>query len=230
MRRALRTWWALVGRDLRIEWRSKEILYTGGLFAVVLVTLFLFSGFQDRAVQAQAAPGVLWVSIALTGTLVFGRTFERDREADALSGLLMIPGIAGPLFAAKLTTNVLLLLVIEALLVPAVFLTFSLQHVGSWPGLMAVLALGTLGFATLGTVLAAALAALRMREVLLPLVLYPLVIPLLLSGVRATHALLHPHADGDWTDWVGVMIAFNALFLVLARWLFEEAVDHGETG
>ncbi|MFT4704106.1 MAG: heme exporter protein B [Bradymonadia bacterium] len=213
---------AIVAKDLRIELRSREVIYTSVLFSIVLVTLFLFSGFSERAVAREAGPGVLWTSLAFVGTLIFSRTFQREREERAVAGLLMVPGILDALFVSKLIVNLALLLVVEAVLVPAVAVSFHMALMPVLPSFLGVLALATLGYATLGTVLAATLATVRLREVILPLVLYPLCLPMLLSGVQATSGLLAGEAIGGW---VRILAIFAILFLVLSRWLFGEALD-----
>lgn len=217
--------WLLLAKDLRIEFRSREVLVTGALFTIVLVTLFLFSGFETRVLAQSAAPGVLWVCLAFTGTLVFGRTFQRERDERAIAGLVLVPGVPSALYLAKLGTNLVLLTVITGLLVPAVLMTFHVEVV-SWSVFVAALAGGLVGFCALGTVLAAALASLRLREVLLPIVLYPLCIPLLLAGVQATGAAFS--GEGSPEGWLRILLGFDVIFLLVARWLFAESVDHGE--
>jgi heme exporter protein CcmB len=217
----------LLLKDARIELRTRETILTSALFALVLVTLFVFSGFEEQAISRRAAPGVLWVSIAFTGSLIFSRTFQREREDRALGGLILVPDIAGPLYAAKLALNVVLLGVLEVLLVPAVLIVLRAGPGDGLGALAATLALGTLGLSALGTVLAAALATVRLREVLLPIVLYPLAIPLLVAGVQATRAIISGEPEGVG-DWLVLMAAFDVLFVALGRWLFGEALDAGE--
>ena len=225
MSRRIRQVRALVAKDIRIELRTREVVYTSLLFAVVLVTLFLFSGFGETADTRRAAPGVLWVSLTFVGTLVFGRTFQREREERAVLGLLLAPGATESLFYAKLIVNLLFLGSVEAILVPLVAILFKLDLSSVALPLTALLAGGTLGFCALGTVLAAALSSLRLKEVLMPLVLFPLALPVLLAGVKGTSALL---TDPTWAaiePWLMLIVAFDALFLVLSRWLFREALD-----
>ena len=64
------------------------------------------------------------------------------------------------------------------------------------PGLVLVAVLGTVGFSTIGTLLAAMTAHLRAREVMLPLLLFPLTVPVILGSVRATEALLSGRGTG----------------------------------
>lgn len=216
---------AIAGKDLRIELRTREVLYTSLLFATVLVTIFIFSGFGETADVRRAAPGVLWVSLAFVGTLVFGRTFQREREQRAVVGLLLAPDALGPLYTAKLLVNLTLLGTVELVLVPVVAAVFRLDISAVALPLLTLLAAGSIGFCALGTVLAAALSSLRLREVLMPLVLFPLCLPLLLAGVKGTAALVETGDATASTSWLMIMVAFDALFLVLSRWLFTEALD-----
>ncbi|MCB9532191.1 MAG: heme exporter protein CcmB [Myxococcales bacterium] len=216
---------AIAGKDLRIELRAREILYTATLFSVVVIVVFLFSGFGDSGETRRAAPGVLWVTIAFVGTLVFGRTFQREREQNAIAGLLLAPSIVGPLFAAKLLVNLALLGAIELIVVPVVTVTFGVPLAAVGGAVALVVALGTLGFAALGTVLAASLSTLRLREVLLPIVLYPLCLPLLLACVKATQLLVAGDGLGAARGWLSIVVAFDVLYLALSRWLFGQALE-----
>jgi heme exporter protein CcmB len=225
MRLAVQQTAAIVGKDLRVELRTREVLYTSLLFAVVLVTVFLFSGFGETVDLARAAPGVLWVSLAFVGTLVFGRTFAREREQRAVVGLLLAPNALGPLYVGKLLVNIVMLGAVEVLLVPVVGAVFHLDLGRIAAPLFALLVAGTVGFCALGTVLAAALSTLRLREVLMPLVLFPLCLPLLLAGVKGTSVLVESGTLEAALPWLAIMLAFDALFVVLSWWLFNEALD-----
>lgn len=220
----------LFAKDLRVELRTREVLYTAGLFTLVLLTVFVFADLSHREVAALTGPGLLWIALAFVGVLVFGRTFQRERESRAIEALLLVPGVMDALFLSKLLINLALLILLQLLLVPGLLLLFGLSPGDALVPLILVLLAGTLGFCTLGTVLSAALASVHLREVLLPLVLYPLCIPLIVAGVKATSILIRPEeVMGDWTEWLGMMIAFDALFLVLGRWLFGEALDRADS-
>ena len=206
--------------------RSLEVLLSAALFAVVLITLFVFSGFADARIAQTAAGGVLWVSIAFVGTVIFARTIARDRESGILDALILVPGVVNALFVSRITTNLILLAAIEVLLLPASLLVFApeaLQHVHL---LLVPVALGTAGFCVLGTVLAASLAASSIRDVLLPIVLFPLCIPLMIAGVQTTRHVLTAGTLSGTIDWLAMMAAFNITFAVLGRWLFAEAIEH----
>lgn len=216
----------LLAHELRLELRTRESLWTAGLFAAVLLTVFLFSGFDEKAIALRAFPGVLWVSLAFVGSVIFARSFQRERESGVLNALLLVPGAVSGLFVARTLTNALLLVLIEVLLIPIAAGAFGVRLSLAQSGALAlVVLLGTAGYAVMGTVLSAALSTMRLRDVLLPIVLFPLTIPLLIAGVRATASLTQNGDIDGAMEWMGLMIAFDLVFLIVGRWLFEQTMD-----
>ena len=110
----------------------------------------------------------------------------------------------------------------EALLVPMVALMFQ-AALFSRPLLLAgLLAGGTIGFCAVGTLFAAMLVRACSRDVLLPILLYPIIIPVIIAGVRGTAALLTATPDEPTAImWLGILGAFDTVFLTLALWTFE---------
>ena len=216
----------VVRKDLTVEVRSREILYTTLFFAVSCVLVFAF-GFVDegRALEGAAA-GILWIAIAFSGTLALGRTFERERQSETIRALLMTPVDRPALYLGKLAGVLLLLAAVEAIIVPLIALMFQ-APVFAHPFLMGgLLVTGTLGFAAVGTLFAAMLGRSRSRDVLLPVLLYPITIPVIIAGVRGTAALLAPEVDLPMARvWLSMLVFFDLVFVTLALWTFEPVMS-----
>lgn len=226
VRRSMWQFGVLLRHELRLELRTRESLWTAGLFSAVLLTVFVFSGFDEKRIAAQAFPGILWVSVSFVGSVIFARSFQRERAGRLIDALLLVPGALSSLFAARTLTNMLLLVLIELLLVPVAVGVFNVTfHGTAWAMLAVVLFLCTFGYAVMGTVLSAALSTMRLRDVLLPILLFPLTIPLLISGVRATAALVGAASVDGALQWLGIIVTFDLLFLVVGRWLFIQTMD-----
>ena len=62
----------------------------------------------------------------------------------------------------------------------------------------------------------------RSRDVLLPILLYPITIPVIIAGVRGTSALLaSPPDEAPAVMWIGILTAFDVVFVTLSLWTFE---------
>jgi heme exporter protein B len=217
-----RTAWLVVRKDVAIEVKSREVLYTTVFFAVACVLIFAFAFVREGVAPEGAAAGILWVAIAFAGTLALGRTFERERYNDTLRALLLAPAPRAALYVGKLLGMIALLAITEALLVPLVAFLFQASFFGSAPLLVALLGAGTLGFSAVGTLFAAMLMRVRSRDVLLPILLYPITVPVIIAGVRGTAALLGPQPDEPMaTMWIGILTAFDIVFVTLSLWTFE---------
>ena len=214
--------WAIARKDLLIELRSRDVISSAVVFTLLVLLIFNFAlDLTGDAVRA-VAPGVLWVTFVFAGMLTLGRTFARERERGALQGLLLAPLDRGALFLAKLLVNLLLLGIVEAAALPAFVALYNLApRLGD---LLAVVALGTLGFAAVGTLFAAVAANTRAREALLPLLLFPILVPVIIGAVKATGDSL-PGAAAGGPPWLGLLAAFDAIFLALAYATFEYVIE-----
>ncbi len=214
--------WVVMRKDIMVETRSREIVYTTLFFAVSCVLVFAFALVRDGAPMEGAAAGILWIAIAFGGTLALGRTFERERHTETLRALMLAPGDRPAIYVGKLAGIVTLLLGVEVILVPLVALLFDARFSASplWMG--ALLGAGTIGFASVGTLFAAMLVRARSRDVLLPVLLYPITIPVIIAGVRGTAALLQPVPDVAMARfWVSLLVFFDVVFITLSLWTFE---------
>jgi len=210
-------------KDVAIEVKSREILYTTLFFAVSCVLVFAFAFVKEGRVAEDVPAGILWIAIAFAGTLALGRTFERERYGETLRALLMAPAPRAAIYVGKLLGMILLLAVAELMLVPLVALLFGAEALFARPLLLTGLLLaGTVGFAAVGTLFAAMLVRSRTRDVMLPILLYPITVPVIIAGVRGTSALLQATPDEPTaTMWIALLVCFDVVFLTLALWTFE---------
>jgi len=211
---------ALLGKELQTEFRSRELLITTMFF--VLTVIALFSITFDAAVSdpKNVGPGLLWLAILFSSSLMLQPCFLKERTNDTLSALRLSVGDPFAIFLAKLVANVCLLLITELLALPIFAVFFNVKIMRVFPQLMLVFLLGSAGIAVTGTALSAISSQARMRELLLPMLLLPLLVPILLASTEATAALLGENPALRW-DWLAILAAFDVVFLT-ALWLFGE--------
>ena len=218
----LRTAWLVLRKDFAIEARSWEVLTTTLFFATACVLVFAFAFVREGRAVEDAAAGILWIAVAFSGTLALGRTFERERYSETLRALLLAPAPRPALYVGKLLGMLALLAVAELLLVPLIAFLFQAALFSRPLLLAAILAGGTVGFSAVGTLFAAMLVRARSRDVLLPILLYPITIPVIIGGVRGTAALLaSPVDEPSAVMWIGILAAFDVVFVTLSLWTFE---------
>ncbi len=219
--RFLRHALAIAGKDLRIEARARDVLPTMVMFAALVAILSSMALYVDEDTGRAAAPGVLWIAVAFSGTLGLGRTWAREREEGALRGVLLSPVSPAALFVGKALGALVFLAATELVVAPLVALLLHApigDHLG---GFLLFLGLGSVGFVAAGTLFGAMTARTRARDLLLAVVLYPLVSPALLCGVVATRELFAGAPVSALLDYVKLLVAFDALFVLGGAWLME---------
>ncbi len=203
----------LIGKDLRSEWHSKEVLSSTVFFAMIALTVMYFGFEPGRRQVAEIGPGVLWTSFLFAALLGMNRLFQAEHERGGLEGLMLCPVDRPTLYLAKCGT----LFVLLSATVGATFFLFvvffNVPLSGQWPQLALVGVLGSLGLAALGTSFAAMASKTNAREVLLPLLLVPIAVPLLIAAVKCTGAILGGDGLASARSWIQLLVAFDVVFL-----------------
>src|SRR5258708_1549980 len=211
---------ALLGKELRTEFRSRELLPTTVVFIFIVIALFSITLHPTTSESRRLGPGLLWVAFLFAASLMLQPCFLREQNNDTLSALRLSVNDPFAIFFAKLAANTLFLLLTELLMLPFFAGFFNVHIVSVFPQLVLVLFLGSLGIAIPGTAFSAISAQARMRELMLPLLLLPLLAPFLIASREATAALLEPDPALP-IGGLGILIAFDVIFLT-TLWLFGE--------
>jgi heme exporter protein B len=215
---------AVARKDLLAEGRSRANLLSVILFAGTALLLFAFALGPDVEAMREAGAGVIWLTILLSGILIFNRSYQVELEGGALEALLTYPGDRRAIFLGKLLANLVLIGLVIAVILPVGSVLFHISVLEAPLGVGAILFSGAIGFVTLGTFYAAISSRSRARDVLLPLLLFPMLIPLLLAAVQGTGAFLAGDAMGYGWAWFRLIVAFDAVFFVASLWAFEHVI------
>lgn len=216
---------AVCAKDLRIEARTREITVTAGFFAALVCVVASVAFYAGPDTTVRVAPGVLWVAITFASVLALGRTWQREREESALTGLLVSPLPRAGLFLGKALGVAIFMLLVEAIVVPLVALFFAVDLPRVIVPLGVVALLATVGVSATGTLFGAMTVKTRARDLVLASVLFPLLSPSLVSAVAATRELLAGASLAEIRDWLLLLGLFDALALAGGLGLFGALVD-----
>jgi heme exporter protein B len=216
---------AILVKDLRAEWRSREMLTSMLLFALLIVVLFHFAFESDREGMRRIAPGMLWMAFAFAGVLGLNRSFAVEKERGSLAGLLLAPVDRSAIYLGKFLSNLCFLGIVEIVTFPVFSLLLDVPLRGAIPEVALVALLGSVGYTAVGTLFAGISANAKMREVMLPLLLFPVEVPILLGAMRTTGEAFARGSLSAVRGWVNLMGAFDILFVVAGLLLFEYVLE-----
>jgi heme exporter protein B len=211
---------ALLGKELRTEFRSRELLTTTVVFILMVIVLFSFTFDPTYNESRRFGPGLLWLAFLFAASLMLQPCFLREQNNDTLSALRLSVSDPFAIFLAKLVANTLFLLFTEVLMLPVFAVLYNVPVLRVLGQLLLVFFLGSLGVSIAGTALSAISAQARMRELLLPLLLLPLLTPVLVASTQVTVGLLDVSPFLEWKG-LGFLVIFDVVFLTVL-WLFGE--------
>ena len=231
--------WALVRKDMSIEFRAKATLPPMVAFVLAVTVLLAFAlpaGSEMTAPVdlplgavplADVLAGFLWVTILFAGLIGFARTFEVERTTGAMDALLLAPLDRSGLYLAKAITNLVFVMLVQALLFPAFALLFDIRLGGEWWLFLLVAAVTDIGFVSLGTLFASVAAQTRSRELVLPVLALPALVPLFIGATELTGQLFLDGGAGSVLEagWFVILAAFAGIFSVVGALAADFVLD-----
>ena len=204
----------LLRMELRTEWRSGYAL--SGIFLYVFSTVFLVYTASLEA-QPKVWNTLFWIVILFASVNAVTKSFQRESGRRELYYYTLTGPI--PLLLAKLTYNVLLLLVL-GLLTYGSFVVFVGNPVGNQGQFLLALLLGSLGFGITFTFVSAIAGKAKNSATLTAILGFPLVVPILLELLKVSANALRLIQDTDLQTDILLLLGMDFLLLGLGLILF----------
>lgn len=214
---------ATLGKDLRLEWRSKDALNSMLFFGLLVAVIFSFA-FEPTADESRRiAGGLVWVAYLFAAVVALNQSWARELHHQVLDGYRTSPAPPNALFLAKAIANLIFVLVLEAVMTPLFVVFYNLRSVGPPHQLIWVALLGTWALVVNGTFFAALSLRTRNREIMLPLILFPISIPAVLAMVAATTAILTGEQSPGF--WLQMLAVYDVVFTTVCLLLFDTVLN-----
>jgi heme exporter protein B len=216
---------AIAGKDLAIEWRTKTAFVSSMTFAVLVLAVLFFARDPTVVGAVDVAPGSLWVTFTFAAMIGLNRAFLLERENRAMDGILLTPVPRAAVFVGKLLANLVFVGTVEAVSLPLFILFYDVSIGRGLPALVLVIAIATVGFVALGTLLSAMVVRTRFAELMLPLLLLPFLVPPIIGAVQVTASILAHRPLSEVAGWLKLLTAFDIVFLTVCTLLFERTLE-----
>jgi heme exporter protein B len=200
-------------KDLTIEFRTRSAFLSVVVFALLGIVIFYFAWDSTAVAAPDLAPGVLWVIFTFSGLLGLHRSFGVEHDEGAIDGLLASPIAREAIFLGKAGANLVFVLAVQAVAIPAVSLFYNLPLGGIALPLAGVALLAAIGLVAVGTLFSAMAANTRLSELLLPMLSLPFFVPIVIPAAQATAKLLSGRPVVDAIAWLKLLLAFDIVFV-----------------
>jgi heme exporter protein B len=218
---------AILRKDIVMEMRTKEMLTSMGLYTLLTLVVYYValsqagSGFDVRLI----AGGLLWLAFLFTSMLGLNRSLVHEKDQGCLEALLLSPVDRPVIFLGKAVGNFIFLMIVEVLTLPVFVFMFLADKPIEGPIWMIALALviGSIGIASIGTLLATMSVNTKGKDFILAVLFVPIMFPLLYAAVAATSAVIIGDPGYVTLFWRTMAIAagYDVIMLLAAYGLYE---------
>lgn len=198
------------------------------IFSALVIVVFSFAFDPSNQAVSALIPGMIWIITVFAAILGLNRSFTAEQRNDHIHGFIVAPIDPSSVFLGKFIANFIFVLAVQLAAIPLLFLLFDFRvlTIESIFYLAAIILLGTFGFVTTGTFLAAMSANSKSSEMLLPILLFPLATPVLIAAVQATRiVLLDLEKLSSAYSWMQLMAVYDLIFFAAGIILFEYILE-----
>ncbi len=210
----------LMAKDLRLVFSDGAGIVQPVLLGLILVFVFSLSTPVGEEVSAQAAAAIFWLATSFAVILVFNTLYSLEGANQARIGLLLAPIPVQYIWIGKALSGLVLLLAAQLFFLPAIVVFLGQNEMHSWPAALGSIMLVNWGLVAVGSLLGAMSQGHSARDSLLSVVVFPLLVPVLLAGISMGAYFFGDGSGEDLGGWLGLVLAFNALFTGAALLLF----------
>ena len=211
----------IAAKDLRLSLRGAQGLAQTALLGLLIIFVFSLSRAPGEEVPALAASAIFWLSTLFSQVLVYSGLYALEEGSGARMGLAMAPMPMQAVWLGKALAGFFLVACCQVIFALAVAVFLGQTIAGSMlAGIGFTLAVD-LGLAALGSFMGALSAGKSARESILTVIFFPLIIPVLLAGIKLLESVIEGnHGGQDQTGWLGMALAFAAVFSAASLALF----------
>tara|TARA_X000001036_G_scaffold362766_1_gene346425 strand:+ start:299 stop:961 length:663 start_codon:yes stop_codon:yes gene_type:complete len=215
----------LLKKDLKLEFRSKEIILSTFVLGLSILLVFALSFQNQTKVIYEFSSGILWVVILFISTFGLNRAFSIEQESSSMWSWLSSPIDRGLVFLSKMVSISIYVLLSEIMFLIPFFIFMKIPTNFSLINLIIIILVGTLAIITIGCLISTITLQTRIRNALIPILLFPSCTPIIISATKSTLLILKNRPFIDWSFWLLLMITFFIIFSLVGYIIFDKVIE-----
>ena len=215
----------LLKKDLKLEFRSKEIILSTFVLGLSIILVFALSFQNQTKLKYEFSSGVLWVVILFISTFALNRAFSIEQQSSSICSWLSSPIDRGLVFLSKMVSISIYVLLAEIMFLTPFFIFMKIPVSFSLINLIVVILVGTLAITSIGCLISTITFQTEIRNALIPILLFPSCTPIIISATKSTMLILKNRPFIDWSFWILIMITFFTVFSLVGYVIFDRVIE-----
>lgn len=205
----------LIAKDIRLELKQRYAI--NGILLYVVSTVFVSYLSFNKIVDATTWNALFWIIMLFAAVNAVSKSFVQE----SIGRQLYYYTLASPqgIILSKIFYNLILMGMLSVLCL-IVFVVLMGSFITNYPLFIVALFLGSFGFASILTMVAAIASRTNNNFALMAILSFPIVLPLLLTLMKVTSSALNM---GTWAENIRYVIALlliNVIVIALSYILF----------
>jgi len=218
----LKSSYAIFNKDLKLELRTRFGINTVIAFVLSSLLVLIFA-LRAEDLHDQAKSGLFWIIVMFASLASLSRSFVSESDQGTLD-LLRLRFPATHVFTGKLLYNFAFTLTV-AVLSLGLYLFMMNIYVTLWIILLTTVFLGSLGMASVSTILASMVAQSNQKGAIFSVLAIPLLIPLVLILAKTTFTGFYGDSDGLYLSDIFALIGYCGVTITTGSLLFDFVWD-----
>jgi heme exporter protein B len=205
----------LIGKEIRLELKQKYVL--NGILLYLVSTIFVTYLAFDRIIETDTWNSLFWIILLFVAVNGISKSFIQESPARHLYYYT----IASPqaILLSKVIYNLLLMTILSVLSF-IFFLLLMGNQVVNIPLFLTTLFLGSLGLASILTMVAAIASRASNNFSLMAILSFPIVLPLLGALMKVSKSALSAAQWSGNYGFITILLTINVAVIILAYLLF----------
>lgn len=218
MMQFLQSSYAVFRKDAKLELRTKFGINTIIAFVLASLMVLLFA-LRGEDLHDHAKSGLFWIIVLFASLASLSRSFVAESDQGTLD-LLRLRFPATHIFTGKLLYNFVFTLAVAFF---SFFLYLFLLNITIilWEIMLIGLVFGSLGLASVSTLLAALVAQSSQKGAVFSVLAIPLLIPLILIVAKVTFTGFYGDQDGSYISDISALIGYCGVTITTGSLLFD---------
>lgn len=217
----------LAKKDLMVEFRKREALFSMGIFSFASVLIFsTLLGLIGLSLDEKHAisASFVWIVITFMTMLSLTSIFARETRKSSIYGLMSFPIKPQAIFLGKLLYLLTILAIVEILTLILAVIFLSVDFKGDLLLVCAVLAVGSFDLAVAGCVVAFLTIYSKSKTLAVPILFFPLILPSILLATQALTELVLYEESSLAIESTILLLCHSLLILIFALLVIDELI------
>lgn len=224
----LNTFFALLRKDLILEFRGKDSLIVMTTLSILFCVIFgagMRAAFLTPYELQKLYPSLLWIIFVVTATITLERAIDAELEDRAFEGVILAGAPYPLMYLSRVLASSLTVLSVHILTIVVLGLLVGIQLSPYFARLVVISLSVVPPYCSLAVLTVSMTATARLRSSVLPLILLPLLFPLFFAAIELTSQLLLNNELMYTSFWFTLVIVLNLLYITLGATLYRHALS-----